>query len=109
MSNSDDVDSIAADLSDVTDGDLEEAPVVAVEDSPETVTVTLELPSGTQFTDSFDRPPVWGSNCELKRLLDAFGLGPDDVDGLVGERLPCDREVRDDGIHFWVDVDALDG
>jgi hypothetical protein len=45
----------------------------------------------------------------LKRLLDAFGLGPDEADELVGERVPCDRAVREDGIHFWVDVDALEG
>jgi hypothetical protein len=108
MSNSDDVESIAADLSDVTGGELDRAPVVAVEDGPEAVALTLELPSGTQFSDRFDRPPVWGPNCELKRLLDSFDLGPDEADELVGKRVPCDREVREDGIHFWVDVDALD-
>jgi hypothetical protein len=105
---SDDVETTAARLSDLEDdADLDRVPVVAVEDGAERVELTLELSSGTRFSHSLSRPPVWGPNCELKTVLDAFGLGPDEVGELVGRRLPCERSVREDGIRFSVDAAAL--
>lgn len=88
-------------------GDLSDVRVSRIDRDGHEVTVTLTLPSGTTFTDDFSVPPVWGANCDLKRLLDAYGLGPDSMNELVGESVPCSREVRDGGLELHVDVDAL--
>ncbi len=90
-------------------GSLDTMPVVDVDERGHEVLLTLELPSGVTFTDSFDVPPVWGSNCDLKTILDAHGLGPGEVASLVGRPLPTESEPGQRGMEFSVDVDALEG
>lgn len=108
MSN--DVDDAVDQLTVVTSGDsLASIPVVAVDEGPHEVTLTLELPSGDRFDDTFTKPPVWGPNCDLQDLLDHVGIGPDELGDLVGRRLPCDRSVRENGIEFYVDRNELSG
>lgn len=103
-----DVDDAASQLSSVAaEASLDMVPVVAVDEGAETVDVTLELPSGKLFTQSFAKPPVWGANCDLKRLLDGTGIEPDDVDDLVGDRLPCQRSIDDEGLSFSIDLESL--
>jgi hypothetical protein len=106
----DDIDEAADQLSVVRSGEaLEAVPVTGVREDDAEAVLELTLPNGDSFTETFTKPPVWGANCELKTLLDAFGLGPGDVDGLEGEELPCDRDVTETGIEFEVDLDALAG
>lgn len=103
-----DIENAVDQLSVVTSGDaLASIPVVAVSESEHDVTLTLELPSGDRFDETFSKPPVWSANCELKQLLDYAGVDPNDLDDLVGTQLPCDRTVRDTGIEFYVDLEAL--
>lgn len=102
-----DIDDLARDLSAAREGDLDERPVVGVADDGDAVTLTLGLPSGDRFSRRLARPPVWGANCDLKRLLDACGLGPDEVEALEGETVPCTRSVVDGDLEFAIDFDAL--
>ncbi|MFC6973433.1 hypothetical protein ACFQL1_00205 [Halomicroarcula sp. GCM10025709] len=67
----------------------------------------MELPGGASFEQCFKRPPVWGANCDLKRFLDAYELAPDEVEELIGKRVPVNREVVDDTLRFEIDLDAL--
>lgn len=106
---SEEIDKVAESLSTVrSGGSLDELEVGDVRDGDHEVTVVLELPSGDRVTETFSKPPVWGTNCDLKTLLDAFGLGPESVEELVGETVPCQREVAGSGITFEVDVEALE-
>jgi len=105
---SEEIDKVAESLSTVrAGGSLDELRVAAVEETSHEVEVVLELPSGDRVRQTFSKPPVWGTNCELKTLLDAYDLGPDDVDELVGRAVPCEREVSGSGITFEIDVDDL--
>ncbi|WP_435364751.1 hypothetical protein [Haloarchaeobius sp. DYHT-AS-18] len=103
-----DIDDAVNELADVTAGrDLDSIPIVSVAETPTTVEVTLGLPSGNEFTDTFDRPPVWGANCDLKRFLDAMGVGPDDLDDLVGREVPASRRVGKAGLEFSIDRERV--
>lgn len=104
----DEIDKVAASLSTVkAGGSLDELAVADVTDEGHEVTVVLELPSGDEVSQTFSKPPVWGSNCDLKTLLDAFGLGPDRTDELVGETVPCKREVTGTSMSFEIDLAEL--
>ncbi|MFD1515746.1 hypothetical protein [Halomarina rubra] len=101
-----DIDETARSLT-ATRGSLDELPVVAVRVDDPTVTVVLGLPSGDRFEEELTVPPVWGMNCRLKTLLDAYSLALDDVTSLEGETVPCTRSVEGDGLTFGLDLDAL--
>ena len=101
-----DVDDAARSLA-ATEGSLDELPAVAVHVDGPTVTVVVGLPSGDRFEEDLTIPPVWGMNCRLKRLLDAYALGPDDAEKLEGETVPCTRSVEGDGLSFGLDHEAL--
>jgi hypothetical protein len=104
-----DIDEAAEQLSVVQSGDaLEQVPITDVEETATTVELELSLPSGDSFEETLSKPPVWGSNCELKTLLDAFGLGPDSVGDLDSKTVPCERTVTDDGLSFEIDFEVLD-
>lgn len=106
---SEEIDKVAESLSTVrAGGSLDELRVADVEEDDHEVTLVLELPSGDRVTEALSKPPVWGTNCELKTLLDAHDLGPGEVGELVGTELPCEREVTGSGITFEVDLAALD-
>lgn len=103
-----DIDDIADALGAVkAGGDLSQLPVSAVQDDGQTVTIELKTPANNIFRRELKRPPVWGSNCDLKRLLDAFGLGPDEVQELKGKEIPVQREVAAGRPTFQIDFDAL--
>ncbi|MFB6188632.1 MAG: hypothetical protein ABEI57_02000 [Halapricum sp.] len=105
----DDIDDIADALGAVkAGGDLSTLPVSAVHDDGVTVTIELKTPAGNIFDRELKRPPVWGANCKLKTLLDACGLGPEEVQQLVGKELPVKREVRGSRPRFELDLDALE-
>ncbi|WP_276252654.1 hypothetical protein [Halomontanus rarus] len=102
------IDQLAASLGTVVaDGDLENVRIAAVEEYRESVDVVLELPSCDRFTHTLEKPPVWGSNCALATVLEAFELGRDELSALTGERVPCTREVVDGSLAIEIDVDAL--
>ena len=101
-----DIDDVAHSLA-TTRGSLDELPVVAVRVDDPTVTVVLGLPSGDRFEEDLTIPPVWGMNCRLKTLLDAYDLALDDAEDLEGETVPCTRSVEDGGLSFALDLDAL--
>jgi len=104
----DDIDDAADSLGAVKAGeDLSTLPVRSVEDDGEVVRINLETPAGNVFSRELKRPPVWGSNCELKRLLDALDLGPEDTDSLEGMDLPVKREVVDGRPRFELDLETL--
>lgn len=104
----DDIDDIADALGAVrAGGDLSTLPVSAVSDDGTTVTVELKTPAGNVFKRELKRPPVWGANCKLKTLLDAYGLGPDNVEELQGRELPVRREVVDGRPRFELDFEQL--
>jgi hypothetical protein len=104
----DDIDNVADELTVVQSGDgLSSVPVSAVDEDAGAVTITLELPSGDQFDISMDKPPVWGSNCQLQTLLDAYELGPGSIDDLVGRTIPCDVDISPGTVDITPDVDAL--
>jgi len=106
---SEEIDKVAESLSTVrSGGSLDELRVGEVRDGTHELTLVLELPSGDQVTETFSKPPVWGTNCDLKTVLDAFGLGPENPEQLVGKTVPCNREVTGSGITFEVDVEALE-
>ncbi|MCU4740859.1 hypothetical protein [Natronoglomus mannanivorans] len=102
------IDQIADSVGDVvTDGDLGNVRIAAVEEYRESVDVVLELPSCDRFAHRLEKPPVWGSNCALSTVLEAFELGRDDLSELTGERVPCTREMSDGSLTIRIDVDAL--
>ncbi|QSG08371.1 hypothetical protein [Halapricum desulfuricans] len=104
----DDIDAIADALGAVKAGtDRSTLPVRSVADDGDIVRISLETPAGNVFERELKRPPVWGPNCELKTLLDAYDLGPDEVDALKGKALPVRREVVDGRPRFELDLDAL--
>jgi hypothetical protein len=104
----DDIDDVADELTVVQSGDgLSSVPVADVVETADTVTVTLELPSGDQFDIEMEKPPVWGTNCRLQTLLDAYDLGPDSIDELTGRTIPCDVDVGPGNVEITPDVDAL--
>lgn len=105
---SDDIDDIADSLGAVKAGeDLTTLPVESVDDGGGTVTLNLKTPAGNVFRRELKRPPVWGANCDLKRLLDALELGPEETDALEGMELPVTREVVDGRPRFELDLDTL--
>lgn len=104
----DDIDAIADALGAVKAGvSRSRLPVTSVEDDGQTVTLVLETPGGHKVERELKRPPVWGPNCELKTLLDAYGLGPDEVERLKGKSLPVDRETVGGRPRFDLDLDAI--
>lgn len=105
---SDDIDDIADALGAVKAGtDLSTLPVASVSDDGNVVRIVLETPAGNVFERELKRPPVWGANCDLKTLLSACDLGPDEVESLEGKSLPVRREVVDGRPRFELDLDAL--
>lgn len=106
---SDDIDDIADALGAVKAGtDLSTLPVKSVGDDGDIVRIVLETPAGNVFERELKRPPVWGPNCDLKTLLSAYDLGPDEVGALQGKSLPVRREVVDGRPRFEIDLDALE-
>jgi len=106
----DDVDDVVDQLTVVTSGEaLDSIPITDVSESETAVRLRLRLPSGDTFDETVSKPPVWGSNCDLKTLLDAFDLAPDSIDRLEGVSVPCDREITDTGIDFEIDFEELAG
>ncbi|MFC5973850.1 hypothetical protein ACFPYI_21210 [Halomarina salina] len=101
-----DIDDVADSLA-ATQGSLDDLPVVAVRVDDPMVTVVLGLPSGDRFEEALTIPPVWGMNCRLKTLLDAYDLALDDVEDLEGETVPCTRSVEGSGLSFGLDLDSL--
>jgi len=102
------IDTTAQALSSVqSDGDLGSVEVVDVTEQPHEVCFHLQLPGSPDFEQRFNRPPVWGANCDLKRILDAYGLSPAEIEGLVGKQVPVNREVKDGTLHFEIDITAL--
>lgn len=104
------IDRIAESLEDVaTDGDLDRVRVAAVEERDDSVDVVLELPSTDRFTHTLEKPPVWGTNCALSTVLEAYDVPRDDPKRLVDERVPCTRRVEDGSLEVEIDVAALEG
>jgi len=107
-SMTDDIDDVADELTVVqSGGELSSVPVASVTEGQTAVTITLELPSGDRFDVSMEKPPVWGSNCQLQTLLDAYQLDPDAIDELVGETIPCEVDVGAGSVDVTPDVEAL--
>mgnify|MGYP006296831009 FL=1 len=105
-----DIDDAVDELADVQAGsDLDSVPIVDVAETNATVAVTLGLPSGNEFVDEFTKPPVWGANCELQSFLDAMGVGPNELDELVGMTVAAEREVGTSGLEFSIDREAVFG
>ncbi|MCU4718508.1 hypothetical protein [Halapricum hydrolyticum] len=104
----DDIDAIADALGAVKAGaSRSRLPVVSVADDGQTVTLVLQTPGGNSVERDLKRPPVWGPNCKLKTLLEAYDLGPDEVEQLQGKSLPVDREIVDGRPRFDLDFDRL--
>jgi len=105
---SDDIDTTADALSNVqSNTDLDTAEIVDVTEDGHEVYVHLQLPGSPNFEQRFERPPIWGANCDLNRLLDAYGLDPDETEALVGQQAPVTREVVDGTLHFDIDIEEL--
>ncbi|GAB3033655.1 hypothetical protein GCM10025298_23290 [Natronobiforma cellulositropha] len=68
---------------------LERVRIAAVEERDHSVDLVLEVPSCERVTRSVQKPPVWGSNCALATLLEAFDLERENLQGLLGKRVPC--------------------
>ena len=103
-----DIDATADALSSVrSNGDIETVEIVEITEEGHEVCFHLQLPGSPTFEQRFKRPPVWGANCDLKRLLDAYDLGPDEIEGLVGKQVPVTREVVNGTLNFDIDIDAL--
>lgn len=102
------IDTTAEALSSVqSDGDLDTVEIVDVTEASHEVCLHLRLPGSPDFEQRFKRPPVWGANCDLKRVLDAYGLSPDEIPELVGKQVPVNREVIDGTLKFEIDIDEL--
>ena len=65
------------------------------------------MPGSPNFEQRFDRPPVWGANRDLKRILDAYNFGPDEIETRIGTQVPVTREVVDGTLNFDIDIEAL--
>lgn len=103
-----DIDTTADALSSVqSDGDLETVEIVDVTEEGHEVCFHLQLPGSPPFEQRFKRPPVWGANCDLKRILDAYDLGPGEIEQLVGTQVPVTREVIDGALHFAIAIEEL--
>ncbi|WP_290811758.1 hypothetical protein [Halovivax sp.] len=89
------------------DGDLDRVRIAAVEEAANDVDVVLELPSCDRFVHTFEKPPVWGANCDLERLLSALDADREHLRGLVDERVPCRRRVESGSLEVEIDVDEL--
>lgn len=106
MSN--EIDRAASSLATVASGgDLERVRIAAVEESADAVDIVLELPSSDRFVHTFGKPPVWGTNCDLERLLSALDASRDDLTELVDERVPCTRHVESGSLSVEIDLDEL--
>jgi len=102
------IDDTAKALSSVqSNGDLDTVEIVEVTEESHEVCFHLQLSGSPDFEQRFKRPPVWGANCDLKQLLDAYGLSPDEIEDIVGEQVPVTREVVDGTLHFEIDIEAL--
>ena len=105
---SDDIDTTADALSNVqSNEDLATVEIVDVTEEGHEVCFHLQLPGSPNFEQRFERPPVWGANCDLKRILDAYNLGPDEIEDLIGTQIPVTREVVDGTLNFDIDIEAL--
>jgi len=105
---SDDIDTTADALSSVqSNGDLDTVPIVDVTEEQQDICFHLQVSGSPNFEQRFTRPPVWGANCDLKRLLDAYNLGPDEIENLIGQEVPVTREVIDGTLSFEIDIDEL--
>jgi len=103
-----DIDTTADALASVqSNGDLETVEIVAVSEANHEVCFRLQLPGSPTFEQRFKRPPVWGANCDLKRILDAYDLGPDEIEQLIGTQVPVTREVIDGSLHFEIAIEEL--
>jgi len=103
-----DIDNTAEALDSVrSNGDLDTVEIVEITEESHEVCLHLQLPGSPDFEQWLNRPPVWGANCDLKRVLDAYGLGPDDVEQLVGKQVPVNREVIDGTLNFEIDIEDL--
>jgi len=103
-----DIDTTAKALDSVrSNGDLDTVEIAAVTEEDQAVCLHLQLSGSPDFEQWFKRPPVWGANCDLKRVLDAYGLGPDEVEQLVGEQVPVNREVTDGTLNFEIDIENM--
>ncbi len=66
------------------------ASITEVVESMHSVTLVVEPPERQQFEVVARKPPIWGrKSCKLEKLLDEFGVGPDDIDSLLGREVPC--------------------
>lgn len=102
------IDKIADSLAEVaTNGDLDRVRIAAVEETAQEVDVILELPSCDRFTHTFQKPPVWGTNCDLERLLSAYDVDRENMRGLTDERVPCTREVENGSLEIEIDLEDL--
>jgi len=102
------IDTTAEALSSVqSSGDLDTVAVAEVTEESHEVCFHLELPGSPNFEQRFKRPPVWGANCDLKQILDAYDRSPEEIESLVGEQVPVNREVSDGTLHFEIDIEAL--
>ena len=103
-----DIDDTAEALDNVRlDGDLDTVEVVEVTEASHEICLHLQLPGSPDSEQWLNRPPVWGANCDLKRILDAYGLGPDEIEQLVGKQVPVNREVIDGTLNFEIDIAEL--
>ena len=105
---SDDIDTTADALSNVqSNEDFDTVEIVDVTEEGHEVCFHLQLPGSPNFEQRFERPPVWGANCDLKRILDAYNLGPDEIEDLIETQIPVTREVVDGTLNFEIDTEAL--
>ena len=103
-----DIDNTAEALASVrSNGNLDTVEIVAVTEESHKVCFHFQLPGGAALEEWFKRPPVWGANCDLKRVLDAYGLGPDETEQLIGKQVPVNREVIDGTLQFEIDIAEL--
>lgn len=105
---SEEIDNAADALSSVqSNGDLDTVEIADVTEEGHEVCFHLQLSGSPNFEQRFNRPPVWGSNCDLKRILDAYNFGPDEIEGVIGQQVPVTREVIDGNLSFEIDIDEL--
>jgi len=90
-----------------SNGNLDTVEIVEVTEEGHEVCFHFQLPGGADLEQRFKRPPVWGANCDLKRILDAYGLAPDEVEQLIGKQVPANREVIDGTLHFEIDIENV--
>lgn len=93
-------------IADATEGDHVRAEVVGIDcpDDPSQLRLTVRLPHGERETFGVEKPVPWDTEFTLAGIMEDHGLGPANVEMLLGEDVLVERDGGD-----WTLVNPASG